>query len=307
MPGWLVSVFRRLWDSDRATELLWDLAAALAVLLAAHAAVRFGARAIDGLFDRAGRDERLLKAGKAVTLSGLLKSVLRYGVDIGAVLVGLSIFGVPPGALFAGVGIAGLAIGFGAQNLVRDVISGFFILFEDQFHVGEYVETDGVGGIVEEMGLRVTKIRDFGGQLHIIPNGRIERVTNYSRGPMRVLFTVGIAIEEDVERAMAVMQRACDQVAAEDRRIVEGPRVLGVSSVDGLSVEVMIWAKTEPMEQWDVERKLRLRIKQALEAEGIAIAYPRQVLVPTGPPQPGAGARQAAQAGDAGAGSEGAG
>ena len=254
---------------------------AVLTIIAAHLLIRIGVLLIDQVFERAGADTRMLDATRAVTLRGLLKSVLRYTVDIGALILVLSNLGFNTTGLLASVGVASLAIGFGAQNLVRDVITGFFILFEDQFRVGDYIETvDGVSGIVEEMGFRVTKVRDFGGQLHILPNGRIERVTNYSRGPMRVLFTVGIPYEEDIDRAIEIMQRAAEAYAKTDPRIVEGPKVLGVDALGNSVIPIQVWAKTQPMEQWDVARQLRRVIKKALDEAGIETPYPRQVWIP---------------------------
>lgn len=287
MPSW-----QQLLDAvlapGRLERVLVAAAGIAAVVVAARLAVALGERAVERLL-RAERGGPEL-AARLVTLRSLLRSVLRYGVTLAAAVAVLALLGINPGALLAGIGIAGLAVGFGAQSLVRDVIAGFFILYEDQFRVGEHVAVDGVEGVVEEMGLRVTRIRDFGGQLHIVPNGTIQRVTNFSRGPMRVLFPVLVAHEADVDRAMAAIQRACDALRAEDPRVVEGPRVLGVSNLTPNGVEILVWAMARAGEQWDVERRLRAQIKRALDAEGIEVPYPRRVMI-TVPP----GAERAAQ------------
>ncbi|WP_337960997.1 mechanosensitive ion channel family protein [Caloramator sp. mosi_1] len=114
--------------------------------------------------------------------------------------------------VIAVTGVAGVAIGFGAQNLVKDIISGVFILFEDQFAVGDYVVIDGLSGFVETIGIRVTKLRDFSGDLHIIPNGTISKVTNKTRGNMRALVDVDIAYEEDIDHAISVIKEVCEEV-----------------------------------------------------------------------------------------------
>ncbi|HHV62841.1 MAG TPA: mechanosensitive ion channel family protein [Firmicutes bacterium] len=219
-------------------------------------------------------DERKLK-----TLEPLLKSVARYVIYFFAGVAIIGEFGIDTTSLLAGAGLAGLAVGFGAQNLVRDVINGFFILFEDQFGVGDYVAINDVSGIVEDMGLRVTRVRDFGGQLHIIPNSQISKVTNFMGAAMRVLFEVGIAYETDVERALKLLSEDFEKAKVEIEGIVEGPTVLGVSDFADSAIKLMIIAKTKPMEQWRVERELKLRIKQLFDREGIGIPYPHHHVI----------------------------
>jgi small conductance mechanosensitive channel len=191
----------------------------------------------------------------------------------------LEILGVNISSLIAAAGVGGLAIGFGAQSLVKDVITGFFILFEDQFHVGDYIETGGKSGIVEEMALRVTKMRDFNGDLHIVPNGSIDKVTNKCRGNMRALVEIGIAYEENIDNAIRVMDEVCKEVAHENDKIIEGPTVLGVTRLGEYDVIISVMAKTQPMEQWAVERELRKRIKERLDDRGIEIPYPRRMVI----------------------------
>ncbi|HEX6988359.1 MAG TPA: mechanosensitive ion channel family protein, partial [Bacillota bacterium] len=171
--------------------------------------------------------------------------------------------------------------GFGAQSLVRDVLAGFFILFEDQFQVGDHVELAGVEGFVEEIGFRVTKVRAWDGSIHIIPNGEITRVRNAARAPMRIMFEVRIAYDEDTERALQVLQDACDKFSG-DPRVTSGPTVLGVSSLDESWLTVLIWGYARPGEQWAVGRELRLAVKKALDAAGIRVPYPRTVFMPAG-------------------------
>jgi small conductance mechanosensitive channel len=167
--------------------------------------------------------------------------------------------------------IAGVAIGFGAQNLVKDIITGFFILFEDQFAVGDYIVIEGMSGIVEVLGLRITKIRDFSGDVHIIPNGSITKVTNKSRGNMRALVEFQIAYEEDIDNAIKVINRVNDQIKKDFKQIVDGPEVIGVTDLGDFGVTIRVIAKTKPMEQWGVEVELRKRIKNALSNAGISI------------------------------------
>jgi len=224
---------------------------------------------------------------RILTLRTLAKSILRYIVYfiIGFTVLGqiAELTGTDLKGFLAGAGIMGVALGFGAQSLVKDIITGFFILLENQYVVGEYITTGGFSGFVEEIELRVTKLRDWGGEHHIIPNGQITAVTNFSRGSMRALVEIGIAYEEDINRALEVMQRTAADLAGEfGDIIVEGPEVLGVVAFGPSEVVIRTVAKTKPMEQWRVERELRKRFKEAFDREGIEIPYPRHVVIAGG-------------------------
>lgn len=251
------------------------------ILLVSSLALRFSRAVIKRVLETGEESEQRFKLDrrKLVTISALLQSLVKYTVYFFAGIMILDEFGVPTGSLLAGAGIAGLAIGFGAQNLVKDIITGFFILFEDQFAVGDYVEVAGVSGIVESIGLRVTHIRDFGGQLHIIPNGQIEKVTNYMGSGMRVMFGVSVAYEADVDKAIKVLEEVLQKAAAEIPTIVEGPKVLGVDDLGSSGVTLLVWAEAQAMEQWAVARELKKRIKQAFDENGIEIPYPHTAVV----------------------------
>lgn len=213
------------------------------------------------------------------TLKGLVLSLVKYVIYFIAFTTIAKLF-VDITGLVATAGIGGLAIGFGAQNLVRDIITGFFILFEEQFNVGSLIQLDGISGIVEEMALRVTKIRDFNGDLHIIPNGEIKKVTNKSNGKMRALVEMSISYEEDIDNAIEVLSEACEKIKEENSNsILEGPTVLGVSKLGESEVGITIMAKTVPMEQWATERLMRKTFKQAFDKAGIEIPYPRRVII----------------------------
>lgn len=217
---------------------------------------------------------------KSDTLISILKSIFRYLVYFISIVTILKIFGIPTESIIATAGIGGLAIGFGAQHLVSDIISGFFILFEEQFSVGDYITTSGVSGIVEEIGLRVSKVRDFSGDLHIIPNGKIEMVTNHTRGNMRALVDVTVAYEEDIDEVIKILKQTCEEIKlALSDIIMEGPNVLGVAELGDSGVVIRVIAKTVPMEQWGVEREIRRKIKAAFDREGIEIPYPRRVII----------------------------
>lgn len=216
---------------------------------------------------------------KINTLTAVLKNIIKYIIYfIGTVII-LDMFNINTSSILATAGIGGLAIGFGAQSLVKDVITGFFILFEDQFSVGDYITIDSYEGIVEELGVRVTKLRDFSGELHIIPNGNINTVTNKTRGAMRALVNVSIAYEEDIDKAIKVLEEVCNKLKESNASIVEGPTILGVSDLGDSGVDITIIAKTKPMDQWSVERALRKNIKEAFDKENIEIPYQKMVIL----------------------------
>lgn len=250
----------------------------IVIIVIGTVALRFSHVAINRLLANRLVEDRT-SASRAKTLANVGRSAVSYlGFFIMGVMI-LEQLGISTSSLIAAAGIGGLAIGFGAQNLVRDLVSGFFILLEDQYDVGDFISTAGTSGLVEEIGIRVTKIRDFGGELHIVPNGTVERVTNHMGTAMRVLVDVDIAYEEDVQNAMDVLEELFAQLAEELEDVVEGPRVLGVQELGSSGVKLLTLAKAKPMTQWAMSREIRKRIKQAFDAHGIEIPYPRRYLV----------------------------
>jgi len=221
------------------------------------------------LVDRKGK--HLLDERKANTLFSLLRSVLFYVITFTVVLQTLTrIFNVNTGTLLASASVLGVALGFGSQSLVKDIIGGFFILFEDQFSVGELVQTGEFTGTVEETGIRTTHIRAWGGELHIIPNGSITAVTNFSRGKMLAKVEIQIPYDEDLDRAMGVMSEVCEEVSVEfGEKIIEAPTVQGVTQFGERNVVLRVIAFTKPDEQWSIERELRRRIHSAFLKKGI--------------------------------------
>ncbi|NLW21755.1 MAG: mechanosensitive ion channel family protein [Tissierellia bacterium] len=240
--------------------------------------IRVSYAVIDKVSDK--RKKRLFSIDdkKINTLTTILKNIIKYILYFIGVIMVLDIFNVNTTSLIATAGIGGLAIGFGAQSLVKDVITGFFILFEDQFAIGDYVKIGDYEGVVEEVGVRVTKLRDFSGELHIIPNSNIDIVTNKTRGSMRALVRISVTYEEDLDRTIKVLERVCKQVKESNENIVDGPTILGITDLTDYGVVLTVIARTKPMEQWAVERELRKRIKEAFLRENIEIAYPRRVI-----------------------------
>jgi len=231
------------------------------------------------LINRKGR--HILDERKANTLFSLIRSTLFYVITFTVLLHTLQrIFNFDTGTLLASAGVLGVALGFGSQSLVKDIIGGFFILFEDQFSVGELVKVDEFTGTIEETGIRTTQIRAWGGELHIIPNGSITAVTNYSRGKMLAQVEIQIPYDEDLDYAMRVMSAVCEEVSTEfGEKIIEAPTVQGVTQFGERNVVLRVIAFTTPGEQWGLERELRRRIHSAFLREGIRTPRFQSVIV----------------------------
>lgn len=249
----------------------------LIVILIIIISIRIIISVVNGIINRTLKDKdqkkHFISNKRANTIGLVLKKLVKYTLYFIGTLMILDMFGVPTTSILATAGVGGLAIGFGAQSLVKDIITGFFILLEDQFAVGDYVQISSFEGIVEELGMRVTRLRDFNGELHIIPNGEIQVITNRTRGSMRALVNFSIAYEEDIDRAIRVIERVCQEIADSNPTIVDGPNVAGVNSLGSSGIDIRVVAMTEAMEQWAVERELRKKVKEAFDRENIEIPY----------------------------------
>ncbi|MCG8541498.1 MAG: mechanosensitive ion channel family protein [Clostridia bacterium] len=265
-------------NPERISRILVSATKIILILIAARIVIRITNALIDRFIDSRDKFKLKIHENRINTAKGILKSVTRYTIYFIAFTPILYELNIDVKGLIAAAGIGGLAIGFGAQNLVKDIITGFFILFEDQFAVGDYIEIEGKTGIVEEMALRITKIRDFSGDLHIIPNGAITKVTNRCRGNMRAMVDISIAYEENIERAIEILNNVSKNISKESSNIIEGPFVLGVTEFGQSGIVITTIAKVEPMSQWEVERIMRKRFKEAFDKEGIEIPYPKRVI-----------------------------
>ncbi|KZZ85285.1 mechanosensitive ion channel family protein [Bacillus sp. SJS] len=249
----------------------------LVIILIAFLIVKaIGSRLIERAFQKV-QNRQQVSPGRAMTLQSLSLNVFGYILVFIFVVMVFQVFEYDATALLAGAGVVGLAIGFGAQGLVSDVVTGFFLLLERQLDVGDYITTAGFSGIVEQVGLRTTQIRGFDGTLHYVPNREITNLSNHTRGNMRALVDIGISYDDDIDFAIKVMQDVCDKVAAETPSIVEGPNVIGVQTLGASDVVIRVIAKTENGEQWGAERILRKAFKEAFDANGIEIPFPHQV------------------------------
>ncbi|MFC4735449.1 mechanosensitive ion channel family protein [Bacillus daqingensis] len=248
----------------------------IGILIVFFIARAIGRRLISSGFAKMSTQRNISEA-RTQTLEKLALNVFSYILIFILITLIVGIFEYDVTALIAGAGIVGLAIGFGAQGLVSDIVTGFFILLERQIDVGEYVTIAGMDGVVEEVGLRTTKVRGFDGTVHFIPNREIGSLSNHSRSNMQAIVDISISYDDNIDEAVRVMQAVCDRIAAEEEAIVEGPDVLGVQNLGDSDVVIRILGKTVNMEQWAVERKLRKALKEALDKNGIEIPFPHQV------------------------------
>jgi small-conductance mechanosensitive channel len=187
--------------------------------------------------------------------------------------------GINLGPLIAGAGIIGVALGFGSQSLVKDFLSGVFILVEDQFGVGDIVDLDGqTSGTVDAVSLRTTRLRSVDGTLWHVPNGEIRRVGNKSQHWSRALIDIEVAYDTDLDHAEAVIARVADEIATGDADVIEQPEVWGVEQLGANGIVIRLVVKTRPSEQFRVSRELRRRIKAVFEEEGIEIPFPQQTV-----------------------------
>ena len=226
-------------------------------------------------------DQQERSSQRTRTLGAVLRSIASIVIYGMAVMMSLAEFDVNLGPLIAGAGIVGVAVGFGAQSLVKDFMSGVFMLLEDQYGVGDAVNVGDTSGVVEEVKLRTTQIRDINGTLWYIPNGAIRRVANMSQDWGRAVLDLDVAYDTDIARAMAVIKEVADGVWREqlpNATITEEPQVAGVQGLGESSVVIRLMAKTEPGEQFAATRVLRGRIKDAFDEAGIEIPFPQRTV-----------------------------
>lgn len=216
---------------------------------------------------------------RAHTLTHIVRDVVRIVILFVGMTMILSEAGVDLKPVLAAAGLGGLAIGFGAQSLVKDLISGFFILWENSVRVGDVVEVAGVSGLVEEVELRTIRLRDVSGNLHVVPNGIIDKVKNLTKDYSYYLFDIGVAYRENVDEVMQVLQEIAEDVRREARfadDILEPLEMLGVDQFKDSAVMIKCRIKTEPHKQWRVGREINRRIWTTFHAKGIEIPFPYQ-------------------------------
>lgn len=248
------------------------------VIIIGFIAVKLGRRVIGRIFTKQRKLTIRMSERREQTLKKLLENILLYTVYTIVLMTILQSLGVKVGALLAGAGVAGLAIGFGAQSLVKDVISGFFIIFEDQFSVGDYVLVADAEGTVEEIGLRTTKIESWTGERYVIPNGNISEVINYSIHNGLAVVDINIPYESDVLEAENKIEAINQTLPDKYDFFTEVPMIHGVQTLDLSYYVIRVIGETLPTMQWAGARAIRKEIKEQLYREGIDIPSPRLVV-----------------------------
>jgi moderate conductance mechanosensitive channel len=257
------------------------------VLLAAYLAIRFVKVALgrlESLLIAAGaRGEPVPGAARkrVTTLTGLLRTLALVAIWVIAIMTCVAQLGLDVTPIVASAGIVGLAMGFGAQNLVRDVISGFFLVLENQVRVGDVAVVNGTGGLVEAITFRTIVLRDLRGVVHVFPNGTVNTLANMTKDWSAYVIDIGVAYKEDTDRVVDVIRRVAEEMRAEPvfgPLILEPIEVLGVDDFKASEVTIKARLKTLPIQQWTVGREYRRRLKKAFEQAGIEIPFPHRSL-----------------------------
>jgi len=246
---------------------------------------------IDGIINRSiehfvrsrnkSRDPEEIKQ-RAETLSDVANTSTTVILFFVALMMALPEVGIAIGPLLTGAGVVGLALGFGAQNLVRDFLSGLFIIIEDQFAIGDVIKIGDTAGVVEEMTLRRTVLRDLDGRQHTIPNGNIQVVSNYSKDWAQMNINIPVDYDTNIEHAVSVINKVGEELFQDGSLgpyVIEKPQVLGIDNFGDSSIDIKVIAKTKPLKQWDVTRAFRLKIKMAFDKEGISIPFPHRTII----------------------------
>lgn len=270
------------WSSWEQLALQWlpVLVRIVIILVLAWGVWWLISRFIHRMVERSEQRNRVMSQ-RVKTLTQLLHSALSVGLLTIAVTLVLGELGINLGPIIAAAGIVGLAIGFGAQSLVKDVINGFFFLLEGHVRVGDVIEGGGKVGLVENITLRTLILRDFEGKLHVIPHGEIATVTNYSKDYSRALINVGVAYREDPDTVMNLLSDVANEMQSDPKwgpMILEDPEVFGIDAFNSSDLLFKVRFKTEPLQQWNIARAFRIRIKKRFDDEGVEIPFPHQTL-----------------------------
>ncbi|HKE32224.1 MAG TPA: mechanosensitive ion channel family protein [Candidatus Angelobacter sp.] len=272
------------WHDDLIVFARHQLPKLLAILLLAFILIRV-LRIITRKMVELSRQKAVhptIRAQQITTVVGMIRSAGIFVIVLVTLMQVLLIFNIDVAPLLASAGIAGLAIGFGAQTMVKDVINGFFILVENQFEVGDTIRTAGVQGTVEEITMRRTVLRDGDGTVHIVPNGKMEIVSNTTRDWAQITLHIAVDYSEDSDRVLQVLQEAAHEFYNDPDfhdDIVAEPEVPGIERISGNEVDYLMLVKVHPGKQFRVARELRRRIKACLEKNTIKASTPAQIFV----------------------------
>jgi len=280
-----LNIFANFLETIKANRLnyLWIVVSIVITFIAARIAIALLGKVMRSLTRYRCKNAAPEKIRKMETAETLTKSIIKYVIYFIAVAIALGQLGLGATmqSMLATAGIGGLAIGIGAQSLIKDVVTGFFMLFEDQLSVGDYVTIGAISGTVEEISLRTTSIRGYRGELNVIPNGSIVTMTNFNRGDYLAEIDLDIAYESDVERARALMLEEAKKYAAEHDYVTGEPTVTGIIAMKASGVTIRLNMKVKPLKHWEVERTLAISIKERFSKEGIEIPYSKVVVLHT--------------------------
>jgi len=263
------------WFMSSGIRVIVIIAIAVAVYLICRPIIR---SVIKRIVSRrmAGEDETEIQQ-RTDTLSSILVKIVGIIVLIIAVITILPEFGVNILSLIAFIGIGGLAIAFAAQSLVRDFIAGFFILLEDQYSIGDVISIAGIAGVVEDIALRRTVLRDLDGNVHSVPNGKVELSTNMTKKYSRVNLNVSVGYGENLKHVIDIANKVCQEMAKDPQwkdDFITTPSVLRVDNLGDSGIDIKILGDTKPSKQWAIMGELRLRLKDTFDSEGIEIPWP---------------------------------
>jgi len=254
----------------------------LIILIAVYSIDRIGGKIIERIVRRGVKDTTKEATGKRQnTLIGVFTGALKIAVWLMAIMMILSELGINIGPILAGAGILGVALGFGAQYMIRDFLAGLFIIIENQYREGDVVCLDGTCGLVEDITLRKTILRDLDGIVHHIPNGEIKKASNLSKKFARVNLNIGVAYKEDLNKVIEVVNEVGKELAEDpewEESIINPPQFLRIDDFGESAIIIKILGETKPLKQWDVTGELRKRIKVAFDKKGIEIPFPQRVI-----------------------------
>ena len=273
----LQSIQEKIMNEDTWIQIGQDAVKIILILVLAAVFVKIAKSSITKIFVVRSKAPLRISERREATLLKLMQNVTTYIVYFLAIMMILDMY-IDVRTIIAGAGIIGLAVGFGAQSLVKDIISGFFIIFEDQFSVGDYVRINQAEGTVEEIGLRITKVKSWTGELHIFPNGSIIEVTNFSIHNSLAIVDISIAYEGDIQKAEKVITEFLETLPERYPEMVKTPELLGVQMLGASEVVLRVAAETKPMKHMPIARALRKELKTCLDAHGIEIPFPRMVM-----------------------------
>ena len=273
------------WSDQLTPWLLSHGLRIVVILIGAYILNKLATRFIEKIVRVSVTTDQHLTQAQEIKRENTLIRIFSWTTSIIIVLVSammvLQELGVPIGPILAGAGIVGLAVGFGGQYLIRDLITGFFMILENQYRIGDVVSLDNTTGLVEDISLRMTTLRDMNGTVHHVPHGDIKRVSNQSKDFARINLNIGVAYHSDLNKVIDVVN-ATGLELAEDPKwkelIIKAPQFLRVEDFSDSSITIKILGETIPLKQWEISGELRKRIIMAFDKAGIEIPFPQRVI-----------------------------